>query len=90
MIPRPPHALFAVFDGFRRAAADACHAVGAVAAPDGPAILDGDVVGRAELDALTATGADITGRERLRFDTDGIENRIYRAAHETVVEVVTG
>ena len=48
MVSGLAEALFAVFDGFRRAAADTGHAVGAVAAPDGLAVLDRDAVCRAE------------------------------------------
>ena len=35
MISRFADALFAIFDGFRRAEADARHAVGAILAPNG-------------------------------------------------------
>lgn len=63
MIPWPSQALFSILDGFRRAAADARHAVGAVAAPDRLAVLNRDVVGWAELGALTAAGAGITSRK---------------------------
>ena len=51
MIARLAAALPAVLDGLRGAAADAGHAVGAAAAPDGPAVLQGNIVGRAALHA---------------------------------------
>ena len=63
-------ALFAVLDGFRAAAADARHAVSAVAAPDRLAVLDRDVVRRAELGTLTAAGAGIAGRKGICFDEE--------------------
>ena len=52
-------ALLAVLDGFGGAVADAGHAVGAGIAPDGLAVLQGDVIGRAALGALTAVDAGI-------------------------------
>ena len=55
----------------------------AVAAPDGSAVLDGDVVSRAESGALAAAGTVLLGRERPRFDEEGIENRI---AHKAVAK----
>ena len=63
MIPGLAKAFFAVLDGFRAAAADARHAVGAVAAPDRLAVLNRDVVRRAEPGTLTAAGAGIAGRK---------------------------
>lgn len=90
MISGFPDALFAVLNGLRRTMADAGHAVGAAAAPDGLSVLDHDIVGRAGLRTLTAAGAGITGRKRLRFDKEGIEDRIHRTAHETVVKVIAG
>lgn len=47
MISGFPDALLAVLNGLRRTMADARHAVGAVAAPDGFSVLDHDIVGRA-------------------------------------------
>ena len=70
MIPGLAQALFAILDGFRRAAADAGHAVGAVAAPDGLAVLNRDVVRWAEPGALTAAGAGIAGRKGICFDEE--------------------
>ena len=90
MIPGLAQALFAVLDGFRAAAADARHAVGAVAAPDRLAALDRDIVRWAEPGTLTAAGAGITGRKGICFDKERIEDRIHRAAHEAVVEVIAG
>ena len=89
MISGFPDAFLAVLNGLRRTMADTRHAVGAVAAPDRPAILERDVVCWAEPDTLAAAGAGIAGRKRLRFDKERIEDRIYRAAHEAVVEVTT-
>ena len=51
MIARLAAALPAVLDGLRGAAADAGHAVGAAAAPDWPAVPQGNIVGRAALHA---------------------------------------
>ena len=90
MIPGFAEALFAVFDGFHRTAADARHAVGAVAAPDRLTVLNRDVVRWAELGTLTAAGAGIAGRKSICFDEERIENRIHRATHEAVVEVIAG
>ena len=85
MIPGLAPALFAVLDGFRGTAADARHAVGAVAAPDRLAVLNRDVVRWAEPGTLTAAGASISGRKGICFDEERIENWIHRAAHEAVV-----
>ena len=57
MIPWLAEALFAVLDGFFRAIADARHAVGAVFAPDRPAVFQIDIVQMAQLHALTAADA---------------------------------
>ena len=89
MISGFPDALLAVLNSLRRAMADTRHAVGAIAAPDRSAVLNGDVVGRAEADTLAAAGAGIAGRKRLRFDEEGIKDWVHWAAHEAVVEVMT-
>ena len=90
MISGLPEALLAVLNGLHWTMADARHTVGAVAAPDGPTVLNGNVVGRAEPDTLAAAGAGVARRERLRFDKERIENRIHRAAHEAVIKVIAG
>ena len=90
MIPGLAQALFTVLDGFRRAAADAGHAVGAVAAPDRLAVLNRDVVHRAEPGTLTAAGAGIADRKGVCFDEERIEDRIHRTAQKAVVEVIAG
>ena len=90
MIPGLAQALFAVLDGFRRAAADARHAVSAVAAPDRLAVLNRDVVRWAEPGTLTAAGAGITSRKGICFDEERIEDWIRRTAHEAVVKVIAG
>ena len=72
MIPRLAQAFSAVLDGFRAAAADTRHAVGAVTAPDRLAVLDRDVVCRAKPGTLTAAGAGIAGRKGVRFDEESI------------------
>ena len=90
MIPGLAQTLFAVLDGFRGIAADARHAVGAVAAPDRLAVLNRDVVRWAEPGTLTAAGAGITGRKGICFDEERIEDWIHRAAHKAVVEVIAG
>ena len=87
MIPGLAQTLFAVLDGFRATAADARHAVGAVAAPDRLAVLYGDVVRWAEPGTLTAASTGITGHKGICFDKERIEDRIHRAAHEAVIEV---
>ena len=88
MISGFPDALLDVLNGLRRTMADARHTVGAVAAPDRPAILERDVVCWAEPDTLAAAGAGIAGRKRFRFDKERIEDWIHRAAHEAVVKVI--
>ena len=90
MIPGLAQALFAILDGFRATAADAGHAVGAVAAPDRLAVLNRDIVRRAEPGALTTAGAGITSHKGVCFDEERIEDWIHRAAHEAVVEVIAG
>ena len=90
MIPGLSHALFAVLDGFRTAAADTGHAVGTVAAPDRLAVLNRDVVRWAEPGTLTAASAGIAGRKGSCFDKERIESRIHRAAHKAAVEVIAG
>ena len=90
MIPRLAQALFAVLDGFRAAAADARHAVGAVAAPDRLAVLNRNVVRWAKPGTLTTAGAGIAGCKGVCFDEERIEDRIHRAAHEAVIEVIVG
>ena len=88
MIPGLAQALFAILNGFRAAAADARHTVGAVTAPDRLAVLNRDIVRWAEPGTLTAAGAGITGRKGICFDEERIEDRIYRTAHEAVVKVI--
>ena len=51
MIPGLAFALFAVLDGLFGAVADARHAVGAVFAPDRPAVFQMDIVQGAQLHA---------------------------------------
>ena len=70
MIPWLTQALFTVLNGLRRTAADARHAVGAVASPDRLAVLDRDVVCRAKPGTLTAAGAGIAGRKGICFDEE--------------------
>ena len=90
MIPGLSQALFSVLDGLGRTAADARHAVGAVAAPDRLAVLDCDVVCWAKLGTLTAAGAGFAGRKSICFDEERIEDWIHRTAHKAVVEVIAG
>ena len=70
MIPGLAQTLFAVLDGFRGIAADARHAVGAVAAPDRLAVLNHNVVRWTEPGTLTAAGAGIAGRKGICFDEE--------------------
>lgn len=90
MISGFPDALFAVLNGLCRTMADTRHAVGAVAVPDRSAVLNGNVVGRAEPDTLAAAGAGVARRERICFDEERIKDWVYRAAHEAVVKVAAG
>ena len=90
MIPGLAKALFAVLDGFRTAVTNARHAVGTVAAPDRLSVLNRDIVHRAEPDALTTAGAGFASRKGICFDKERIEDRIHRAAHEAVIEIVAG
>lgn len=90
MISWLPGALFAVLNRLGRAAADTRHTVGAVSAPDRSAVLNCDVVHWAEPGAPAAAGAGAAGCERRRFDKERIEDRIHRAAHEAVIEVIAG
>ena len=90
MTPWLAKALFAVLDGLRRAVADAGHTVGTVLPPDGLSILQGDVVGGAAPDALSAAGAGVPGGEGVCFYKAGIEDGIYRPAHEAVIELPPG
>ena len=70
MIPGLAQALFAVLDSFRRAVTNARHAVGTVAAPDRLAVLNRDIVRRAEPGTLTAAGAGIASRKGICFDEE--------------------
>ena len=70
MIPGLAQALFTVLDGFRRAVADARHAVSAVAAPDRLAVLNRDVVRWADPGTLTAASAGIASRKGICFDEE--------------------
>ena len=90
MIPGLAQALFSVLHGFRRAVTDTGHAVGAVAAPDGLAVLNVDIVRRAERGALPAADAGVAGGESLGFDAERIEDRVHRAAHEAVIKIIAG
>ena len=87
MIPRFAETLFAVFDGFCRAVADAGHAVGAVLAPDRFAVMQGDIVGGTTPDTLTAADAGAAYSEGIRLNKERVEERIDSTAHEAIVEV---
>ena len=88
VIPRLTDALFAVLDCAGRTVADARHAVGAVLAPNRRTVFDCNVVHRTALRALPAADAGVRYGKGVRFDEEFVENRIDRAAHEAVVEVV--
>ena len=88
MIPRLTDALFAVLDRLFWAVADARHAVGTVLAPNRLAVFERDVVHRTALRALTAADAGLRYGKGVRFDEAFVENRIDRAAHEAVIEIV--
>ena len=90
MIPGLAQALFSVLNGFRRTIADTGHAVGAVAAPDRLAVLDGDVVRRAERGTLPAANAGIADSERLCLYAERVKDRIHGAAHEAVIKIIAG
>ena len=87
MIPRFAETLFAVFDGFCRAVADAGHAMGAVLAPRRFAVLERDVVHRAETDALTAADAFAARCKGIRLNKKRVEDWVHGTAHEAIVEV---
>ena len=82
MIPGLAEALFAILDGLRGAVADAGHAVGAVLPPDGFPVLQGDVVGGAAPDTLSAAGAGVSDGEGACFYKAGIEDGIHRPARQ--------
>lgn len=90
MISGLVHTLFAVLNGLRRTVADVRHTVGAVAAPERFAVLNRDVVRGAETGALATANAGIADHKGSVFDEEGVEGRIHRAAHKTVVETVVG
>ncbi len=90
MIPWLAKALFAVLDGLCGTVADAGHTVGAVLPPDGLPGLQGDVVGGAAPDALSAAGAGISDSEGICLYKAGIEDGIHRPAHKAVIEPPAG
>jgi len=76
----------AVFDGLCGAVADTGHAVGAMIAPDGFAILQGDVVEGAQLHALSAADALLRGVEILRRHFEFAPHRVERQGDEGLKE----
>ena len=64
--------------------------MGAVLPPDGFPVLQGDVVGGAAPDALSAAGAGISDSEGICLYKAGIEDGIHRPAHEAVIELPPG
>ena len=88
MIPRLADALFAVLDRADRAVTDARHAVGASFAPNRLAVFQRDVVHRTALRALPAADAGVRYGKGVRFDEKSVENRVDRAAHKAVIEIV--
>ena len=90
MIPRFPGALFPILDGLGGAIADAGHAVGAAAAPDGLAVWQGDVVQRTSFDALAAAIAGIAHCKGRILYNDGVEEGVHRAAQKTVEQMLRG
>ena len=55
--------MLAVFDGFFRAAADTCHAVGAATAPGRLSVFDNDVIEHTAFGASAAAGTSFSGME---------------------------
>ena len=88
VIPRLADALFAVLDRFFWAVADARHAVGTVLAPDWLTVFERDVIHWTAFRTLPAADAGIRSSESICLDEAFIENRIDRAAHAAVVEIV--
>ena len=89
MISRFADALLAVFNGFRRAITDAGHAMGAGLTPHGFSVFHADVVHGTFPGALAAADAGVPRPEGGRFYEASIENRVHRAAHEPIVEVIS-
>ena len=86
MIPGLSLAFIAVFNGLNRAVVDAGHAMGAVSAPQGFAVLQGDVAQRAEGGTAAAARAFFPCRKGLILHAQGIKQRIHGAAHDLVIQ----
>lgn len=75
---------FAVLNGLGRAAAEAGHAVGAVVAPDRPAVLHMDVAKRADLLAFAAGDAGIGHGKAFGLHVEPVEQGVDHAGFELV------
>ena len=70
-----------VFDALCRAAADACHAVCAVAAPYRLAVYQTDIIERAKVNALAAGDTVFFEMETFVLYDECKENLVYKRAH---------
>ena len=87
MISRFADALLAVFNGFRRAEADARHAVSAILAPNRSLIFQFNVVERAHFCTLAASDAFVIRRKGVRLDKEFIKHRVDYIAHELIISI---
>ena len=78
------NAVFAIFDGFGRAIADASHAMGAMIAPNRLPGCQMNVVQRAEFHALSATDAVVGGVKLFGIHKVCVEALIDRAAFQLI------
>lgn len=87
MISRFADALLAVFNGFRRAEADARHTVSAILAPDRFTVFQFNVVERAHFCTLAASDALVICRKGVRLDKEFIEHRVDYIAHKLIISI---
>ena len=90
MVSRFSKAFSAIFNGCCGTVTDAGHTVGAAVSPDGVAVLQCDIVGGTAQGALAAADAGIRNSKGVCLNKAGIENGVYRSAHEAVIEVAAG
>ena len=79
-------ALFAVFDGFHGAAADTCHAMGAVFTPLGDAVYQLNIVQNTGFYAFSAGNAAVFRAKSLCLDEFFIENIVNFAAFRFILQ----
>ena len=85
-VTRQVLAVFPVFNGFGRTAADAGHAVGAALPPYRSSVLQADVVQRTDGSAFSAGDAGICGAELFGVDKDRVKQCVYNAAVDSVLQ----